>query len=109
MYAVVSQAWTLDTGPAAEGYEQLSREFLPFLADQPGFLHRRLLRGIDDPTHYTNLRFFDSIDSYRALITRPGYAERIGQLSAHLRQEGDYKREFMRVVLDEAAFGAAAG
>ncbi|MCF2531558.1 antibiotic biosynthesis monooxygenase family protein [Yinghuangia soli] len=105
MYVVVSQAWTLDPHTNADSYERLSGEFLPLLASSPGFLSRRLLRSVDDPTHYTNLRFFDSIDSYRSLITAPGYADRIDALSAHLRHDGPYKREFMRVVLDDTTTG----
>ena len=104
MIVVVSQAWTLDETEHADAYIRLSAEFLEFLQQQPGFRERRLLRGVEDRTHFTNLRFFDSLQAYEELILRPGYAERINALGAHLKPYDSYPREFMEVILhDEAA------
>ena len=104
MIAVVSQAWTLDETEHADAYIALSAEFLEFLQQQPGFRERRLLRGVEDRTHFTNLRFFDSLQAYEELIQRPGYGERIQALGAHLKPYDTYPREFMEVILhDEAA------
>jgi heme-degrading monooxygenase HmoA len=103
MIVVVSQAWTLDEAEHAEAYVRLSAEFLEFLQQQPGFCGRKLLRGVEDRTHFTNLRFFASLQDYEALIQRPGYAERINALGAHLKPYESYPREFMEVILDDEA------
>jgi heme-degrading monooxygenase HmoA len=104
MIVVVSQAWTLDAEEHAEAYIALSAGFLGLLQQQPGFKERRLLRGVEDRTHFTNLRIFDSLASYEELIQRPGYAEHIQAMGAHLKPYDTYPREFMEVVLkDEVA------
>jgi heme-degrading monooxygenase HmoA len=103
MIAVVSQAWTLDDGKHAEEYIALSAEFLTLLRQQPGFRGRRLLRGVEDRTHFTNLRFFDSLADYEELIRRPGYADQIARMGEHLKPYDSYPREFMEVVLDDEA------
>jgi heme-degrading monooxygenase HmoA len=103
MIVVVSQAWTLDETEHAEAYIRLSAEFLEFLQQQPGFRGRRLLRGVEDRTHFTNLRCFASLPDYEALIQRPGYAERINALGTHLKPYDSYPREFMEVILDDEA------
>ncbi|MCL6649103.1 MAG: antibiotic biosynthesis monooxygenase [Chloroflexi bacterium] len=100
---VVSQAWALDAGAHAEAYLQLQREFLAFMRQQPGFRGRRLLRSLEDPTHFTHLRFFDSIADYEALTRLPGYQERIAAMGAHLKPYQRYPREYMEVVLDDPA------
>ena len=104
MIVVVSQAWTLDETEHADAYIQRSAEFLGLLQQQPGFRERRLLRGVEDRTHFTNLRVFDSLAAYEELIKRPGYAEHIMEMGAHLKPYDTYPREFMEVILhDEAA------
>jgi quinol monooxygenase YgiN len=100
---VVSQAWTLDAHEHADAYLRLSREFLEFMRAQPGFLGRRLLRGTEDPTHFTNLRRFDRLESYLALTQRPGYDHHIQRMGAHLdlTRYTTYPREFMTLAIDE--------
>jgi heme-degrading monooxygenase HmoA len=101
MIAVVSQAWTLDADRHAAEYVRLNGEFFGFMKQQKGFFSRRLLRGVEDPTHFTNIRLFDSIASYEELTKRPGYAERIQKMGAHLKPYTTYPREYMEVVLDQ--------
>ena len=101
MIAVVSQAWALDETGNADAYMRLSAEFLELMSQHPGFLGRRLLRGVEDRTHFTNVRFFDSIASYEELTKRPGYAEHIIKMGAHLKPYTTYPREFMDVVLND--------
>ena len=97
MIAIVSQAWTLDAGAAADAYVRGSEEFLPFLRRQPGFRGRLLLRGTDDPTHFTNVRFFDRAEDYDELIHRDGYADRINALGVHLDLETPPVKETVEV------------
>ena len=101
MIAVVSQAWTLDDGPNADAYIRQSADFTAFLSTHPGFVGRRLLRGVEDRTHFTNMRFFRSIADYEDLIHWDGYRERILSLGEHLKPYDSYPREFMEVVLDD--------
>jgi heme-degrading monooxygenase HmoA len=101
MIVVVSQAWTLDAEGHADAYIALSREFLAFMRQHPGFKGRRLLRGAEDRTHFTNLRLFDDLPSYEELTRFPGYNDHIQKMGAHLKPYTTYPREFMEVVLDD--------
>lgn len=101
MIAVVSQAWTLDDGAHADAYVALSAAFLPFHRDSPGFRGRRLIRGLEDRTHFTNLRFFDDLASYQAMTERPGYQEHLAKMAVHLKPYTTYPRELLEVVLDD--------
>ena len=101
MIVVVSQAWTLDPNANADAYIEKSRQFHAFHRAQPGFIGRRLLRGTEDTTHFTNLRFFASVDDYQSMIKRPGYADHINSMGEHLKAYDSYPREFMEVVLGE--------
>ncbi len=104
MQIVVSQAWTIDAGAHADAYIAKSADMEAFLRAQPGFVSRSLIRGIDDPTHFTNLRVFATIADYEAMVQIPVYADLIGGLTEHVdmaRYEGTYAREFMDVVLDD--------
>ena len=101
MYVVVSQAWSKDEGDAADGYVAAYEEFLAFHEQQPGFLGRRLLRGTEDRTHFTNLRFFESLDDYEAMTQREGYQAHLEAMYEHLRPYESYPREFMEVVVSD--------
>jgi heme-degrading monooxygenase HmoA len=101
MIVVVSQAWTLDAEGHADEYIRLSAEFLAFMRQHPGFKSRRLIRGVEDRTHFTNLRSFDSLQSYEELTQMPGYGDHIMRMGAHLKPYDSYPREFMEVVLDD--------
>jgi hypothetical protein len=101
MIVVVSQAWTLDEGENAEAYMELSRQFLDFMKQHSGFKGRKLIRGVEDRTHFTNLRFFDSVASYEELIKFDGYGEHIMKMGAHLKPYDIYPREYMEIVIDD--------
>ena len=77
MIAVVSQAWTADADDAADGYQAGIEEFGEFHRGQPGFRGRVGARSRTDDTHFTNIRFFDTVEDYEAMIHGPGYAEHI--------------------------------
>jgi hypothetical protein len=103
---VVSQAWTLDDGRHADAYIAKSRAMDAFLRGQPGFVSRMLVRGVDDRTHFTNLRVFTSIDDYLAMSRKPAYADLIASLSEHVdvaRYVDGYPREFTDVVIGPPA------
>ena len=109
MHVVVSQAWSKDDGEAAAGYIAAYEDFLAFHEAQPGFLGRRLIRGVEDRTHFTNLRFFDSVESYTRMTEREGYQEHLAAMYEHLKPYDSYPREFMEVVLsDDVPDGDAA-
>lgn len=101
MIVVVSQAWTLDEDENADSYVELSRQFLPFLKQHPGFKGRKLIRGVEDRTHFTNLRFFDSIQSYEELIKFEGYGDHIMKMGAHLKPYTINPKEYMEVVFED--------
>ena len=101
MIAVVSQAWTLDEHAHADEYLRLAGDFLAFMRQHSGFKGRRLLRGVEDRTHFTNLRWFDSVAAYEELIKLPGYGDHIMAMGAHLKPYDTYPREFMEVVLND--------
>ena len=81
---VVSQAWT------REGFRE-----------HPGYRGRQLVRGVEDPTHFTHLRFFDSVESYEECTRAEGYQDHLVAMYAHLRPYDSYPREYLEVVLDE--------
>jgi hypothetical protein len=101
MVVVVSQAWTLDENEHANAYVELSRLFLEFMRQHPGFKGRKLIRGVEDRTHFTNMRFFDSIQSYEELIKFDGYGDHIMKMGAHLKPYDTYPREYMEIVLED--------
>ena len=104
MIIVVSQAWTKDAAASADAYVEQSRALSDFMQKQPGFRGRKLVRGLDEPTHFTNLRWFDSVDAYQAMTKHPDYAKQIDALSRHLdlsKYDGKNTREFMQIVLDD--------
>ena len=104
MIIVVSQAWTKDADAAATGYIEQSRVFLSFMQQHAGFHQRKLIRGIEDPTHFTNLRWFDDVAAYENMTRHPDYQKQIETLT-HFVDISKYKdrpgREFMQIVLDD--------
>ncbi len=103
MQLVMSQAWTLDAGGSADGYIAASRAFDGWLAACEGFVRRELVRGVADRTHFVNLRWWDSIDDYLAITSRPDYQAHLAELASHLDlakyEEHGYPREFLDVVV----------
>ena len=105
MILVVSQAWTKEGDAAeehAQAYIRLNGEFGRFFADHPGFRGRRLVRGVEDRTHFTHLRWFDSIEAYEECTAHPEYVGHTELMYEHLRPYDSYPREYLEVVLDEA-------
>ncbi len=105
MIAVVSRCRTLDTPGATEAYVAGSADFLEWLRDQPGFRGRLLLADRDDPRSFTHVRLFDSVEDYEAMVLRPGYAERIEALGAHLDLETVPTKSYADVALADGFAG----
>jgi hypothetical protein len=102
MIAVVSQAFTADSGAAARGYLSGLEAFGEFHEAQPGFRGRLVIRSLTDDTHFTNIRFFDEVSDYEAMIRREGYAEHINGLAQHLRPHEDAPgKDYAEVVLED--------
>ncbi len=104
MIIVVSQAFTKDAHESADAYVEQSRTFLAFMQGHAGFRGRKLIRSLEDPTHFTNLRWFDDVEAYEAMTQHPDYQTQIQKLSAHLdlsRYAGIKGREYMQLVLDD--------
>ena len=101
MIVVVSQAWTLDAQFHSDEYVRLYTEFLDFHLQHKGFRGRKLLRSLDDKTHFTNLRFFDSVECYEELIKFEGYGDRIMKLGEHLKPYTINPKEYMEVILED--------
>ena len=102
MIVVVSQAWTLDEGEHANEYIRLYTEFLDFHKQHKGFKSRKLIRGVEDRTHFTNLRFFDSVKCYEELIKFEGYGDHIMKLGDHLKPYTINPKEYMEVILENS-------
>lgn len=100
MIVVVSQAWTKDADASADAYVELSGEYARFFDDHPGFRRRILVRSLEDRTHFTNLRFFDSVADYEECTRREGYVEHTQRMYEHLKPYESYPREYLEVVLD---------
>jgi antibiotic biosynthesis monooxygenase (ABM) superfamily enzyme len=106
---VISQAWTkvgatdAESEAHARSYVALNEEFGRFFADHPGFRGRRLVRGLEDRTHFTHLRWFDSVESYEECTRHPDYVAHTERMYEHLRPYDSYPREYAEVVLDEVA------
>lgn len=98
---VVSQAWALDDGFHADEYLRLQALFLDFMRQHPGFRGRQILRSLEDRTHFTHIRHFDSVAAYEELTQFPGYHERIAEMGQHLRPVQSYPREYLEVVVDD--------
>ena len=101
MIVVVSQAWSKDDGDGADGYVREYEKFLEFHEQQQGFRGRRLMRGLEDRTHFTNLRFFDSLDDYEAMTQREGYQDHLMAMYEYLKPYESYPREFLEVVVSD--------
>lgn len=101
MIIVISQAWTKPGEQHAAAYIRLNEEFGKFFTGHPGFRGRQLVRGTEDPSHFTHLRWFDSIASYEECTAREGYVDHTVAMYEHLRPYDSYPREFVEVVLDE--------
>ena len=102
MQLVVSQAWTKDADGHADGYIATSAAFHDWLAACEGFVRRELVRGVEDRTHFINLRWWESIDDYLAITELPEYQAHLRELASHLDlakyEEHGYPREFLDVV-----------
>lgn len=101
MIVVVSQAWTLDEKENADEYIRLYTEFLEFHRQHQGFKGRTLIRGVEDRTHFTNLRFFDSVKCYEELIKFEGYGDYIMKLGEHLKPYTINPKEYMDVIIND--------
>lgn len=101
MIVVVSQAWTLDAEEHAEEYVRIYTEFFDFHCQHKGFRGRKLLRSLEDRTHFTNLRFFDSVECYEELIKFDGYGDFIMKLGEHLQPYTTNPKEYMQVILED--------
>lgn len=103
MHLVMSQAWTLDDGPSADAYVAASAAMEQWLRTCHGFVRRELVRGLEDRTHFINLRWWQSVDDYLAITTLPEYQELLAGLAEPLDlakyEEHGYPREFLEVVL----------
>lgn len=101
MIVVVSQAWTLNENEHADEYIRHYKNFLDFHRRHKGFKGRKLIRGIEDRTHFTNLRFFDSVESYEELIKFEGYGGHILKMGEHLKPYAANPKEYMEVILED--------
>jgi len=105
MIAVVSQCWSLDEGPHLDAYERHYREFLDFHRQHRGFRGRQLFRGIADPCHLTNVRFFDEVAAYEELIALPGYATHIERLTEHIDVTRVPPKEYAQLIVNDGPAG----
>jgi heme-degrading monooxygenase HmoA len=99
---VISQAWVHQDPTHADAYVRIASAFDDFLRGQPGFVSRRLVKSIDDPSHFVHLREWRAIEDYEAMTMLPAYQQHIAELSEHVdvaRYTDGYPREFGEVVV----------
>ena len=109
MIAVVSQAWTLDDSGHADAYLAEYHHFLTLHREQVGFRGRRLLRGVEDRCHFTNVRYFDRVLDYERLVDRPGYATHIEAMGRHLDLSRLPPKEYVELVVSDGPLADDAG
>jgi hypothetical protein len=100
--SVVSHAWLLAGDDHLRAYIDISERFDVVHRANGGYRGRRLMQGVHDRSHLINMRWFDAVEDYERLITVAGYADWIGQLSAHIEPRNPQK-EYVEVVLDTVA------
>jgi len=103
-HLVISQTWLREGEEFVEAYMALVDEYDAFLQEQPGFVSRRLVRSLEDPTHLIHLREFDDVASYQAMTAIPEYRAQIALLSelvdATRYPDGVLAREYAEVIFD---------
>ncbi len=109
MIVVISQAWTRDAKDHAQAYIELSGGFAAFFGDHPRYRGRLLVRGTEDRTHFTHLRFFDDLDAYEECTRRDGYVAHTERMYEHLAPYDHYPREIVEVALADGALAALLG
>ena len=92
MILVLSHAWCLDAQDHAQQYIAIADEFGSFHTAQPGFRGRGLVRDVENPIHFINLRWWDSLADYEAMVQIPEYAEWIARLSEHVEPRSPQKQ-----------------
>ncbi len=98
MILVLSHAWALDESHAA-AYVALTDEFGEFHAAQSGFRGRRLVRDTVERNHFINLRWWNRVEDYEAMIQDPAYPGWIDRLSEHVEAR-DPNKLVMDVVVE---------
>ena len=72
--------------PSGDGPEDAPQVAEPAPSGAEGV---RTMSGTPDTTHFTNIRFFEEVADYEAMIGREGYAQHINGLAEHLRPHED--------------------
>jgi hypothetical protein len=60
-----------------------------------------IFTSLEDKTHFTNLRFFDSVECYEELIKFEGYGDHIMKLGEHLKPYTTNPKEYMEVIVSD--------
>lgn len=107
MVLVMSHAWTLDEGAHRAAYVDLTDRFEELHRAQRGFRGRRLVRDLADGRHFVNLRWWDALEDYEALVADPAYPGWIARLSEHVEARDPEKSVFV-VALDHPDPAAGA-
>ena len=101
MQIVISHAYTWDD-PHTQAYIELSESFNGWLEACDGFVSRSLVADFADRTHLINLRVWQSISHYEAIINEPEYRSHIAGLSEHVdpsRYNGSDVRSYGDIVV----------
>ena len=107
--AVMSQSWVLDLGAHRQGFIDAYATFGDFHRAQPGFQGRRLMAGISDAHHMINVRYFDRVEDYEEMIKRPGYADHIDAMSAHIDITRVPPKEYVELIFADDPAGVVPG
>jgi heme-degrading monooxygenase HmoA len=77
-----SGTWTVKDGED-DAFVAAWREFVTWASELPGSGTFRLVRDVDEPSHYLSFAPWESHDAQHAWKELPDFPERIGRVRAH--------------------------
>ena len=77
-----SGAWVVKEGEE-EAFVRAWEEFVTWASELPGSQTFRLVRDLDQPSHYMSFAPWDSFEAQNAWKSLPEFPERIGRVRAH--------------------------
>ena len=77
-----SGAWVVKDGEE-DAFVRAWEEFVTWASEQPGSQTFRLVRDLDQPSHYTSFAPWDTFEAQNTWKSLPEFRERIGRVRAH--------------------------
>jgi heme-degrading monooxygenase HmoA len=77
-----SGTWIVKAGEE-DAFVEAWREFITWSGEQPGSGTFRLVRDLENPSHFLSFGSWDSVDAERAWMASSEFGERLGRVRAH--------------------------